>query len=988
MTVTNSGGSPTSGLVTLMDNVPAGFTPTAASGAGWICGMIGALVSCTRSDPLAPGASYGPVTLTVDVAPNAPPSVTNIATISGGGDINATNNTAMDVTTITPGPDLIISKSHAGNFTLGQTGAIYTVTVTNSGGMPTAGSVTMSDDVPAGLTPTAATGAGWTCGITGATVNCSRSDPLAPGASYGPITITVNVAPNAPPSVTNIAVISGGGEVNTTNNTATDVTTIFLPTPFGLTDPDLIISKSHVGSFVQGQTGAIFTVTVANIGSVPTAGSVAMSDAVPSGLTPATASGAGWNCGVSGSMVNCTRSDPLAPGASYGPITITVDVAPNAPPSVTNTATISGGGDVNAANNTATDVTTILPGPDLIVSKSHVGSFMPGQTGAQFTLTVTNTGGSPTSGTVTLADNVPAGLTPTAASGPGWACGVSGAMVSCMRSDPLAPGASYGPVTLMVDVAPNAPSSVTNTASVAGGSDVNSSNNTASDTVTISVGPDLRIVKTHPSSFGPGQSGVIFFITVANRGVGPSSGVVNLVDDLPLGLTARTANGTGWNCQVSGLTATCSRGDVLAPGVSYPTVTLTVDVAPDIPVGSTVTNIARVSGGGDANPANNTAEDSETLFLRPDLSITKTHSGIFTRGQTGATYTITVSNTGQVATDGQVKVEDSLPAGLRPTSAFGSGWPCTINGQTVICTRSDPLAAGGRYPPITLVVTVAADALGAVTNVALVSGGGDEGGGESASDVTLIVAGGPYTFGQVTVGAGYSTGLFLSNTGSVAATGTLILTDQNGNPFPVSLTDPSAPAARPSSLPRREVTGSSFPFSVPPGGTRILQISAVEPSEPVRTGSARLVASAGFLSGAAYFQLVEGGLLRSAAGILGGQPLNAATIVVDNDNTQSRYTGFAVTNSGNDNINIKLVVLDENGLITDTLSPPELNPLRPLHQVARFLHEYLPSRLRFKGSMVLVGQGGKTFAVVALTQYQTQLTAVPVIPSKAPQVPD
>jgi hypothetical protein len=45
--------------------------------------------------------------------------------------------------------------------------------------------------------------------------------------------------------------------------------------------------------------------------------------------------------------------------------------------------------------------------------------------------------------------------------------------------------------------------------------------------------------------------------------------------------------------------------------------------------------------------------------------------------------------------------------------------------------------------------------------------------------------------------------------------------------------------------------------------------------------------------------------------------------------------------------------------ITDVLSPPELNPLGPLKQVAKFLHEYVPTRLRFKGSMVLVGQGGR-----------------------------
>ena len=40
----------------------------------------------------------------------------------------------------------------------------------------------------------------------------------------------------------------------------------------------------------------------------------------------------------------------------------------------------------------------------------------------------------------------------------------------------------------------------------------------------------------------------------------------------------------------------------------------------------------------------------------PDLTITKSHSGNFTQGQTGATYTITVTNSGSVATNGTVRV--------------------------------------------------------------------------------------------------------------------------------------------------------------------------------------------------------------------------------------------------------------------------------------------------------------------------------------------
>jgi uncharacterized repeat protein (TIGR01451 family) len=196
---------------------------------------------------------------------------------------------------------------------------------------------------------------------------------------------------------------------------------------------------------------------VTNVGGATTTGTVTLADTVPVGLTPTAAAGTGWTCGITGQAVNCTRSNPLAPAASYEPVTLTVNVAPNAPSSLTNMATISGGGDINTTNNTASNVATVLPAPDLSVTKSHVGSFTPGQTGAQFIVTVTNSGGSPTSGLVTLMDNVPAGFTPTAASGTGWICGMIGALVSCTRSDPLAPGASYGPVTLTVDVAPNAP---------------------------------------------------------------------------------------------------------------------------------------------------------------------------------------------------------------------------------------------------------------------------------------------------------------------------------------------------------------------------------------------------------------------------------------------------------------------------------------------------------------------------------------------------
>ncbi len=54
-------------------------------------------------------------------------------------------------------PDLTITKSHTGNFTQGQTGT-YSLTVSNIGGSPTSGSVTVTDNVPVGLVPTSASG--------------------------------------------------------------------------------------------------------------------------------------------------------------------------------------------------------------------------------------------------------------------------------------------------------------------------------------------------------------------------------------------------------------------------------------------------------------------------------------------------------------------------------------------------------------------------------------------------------------------------------------------------------------------------------------------------------------------------------------------------------------------------------------------------------------------------------------------------------------
>lgn len=115
----------------------------------------------------------------------------------------------------------------------------------------------------------------------------------------------------------------------------------------------LTIASAHSGTFTQGQSNATYTLMVANgVSAGPTNGVVAVTETAPSGLVPVGVQGAGWTC----AGPTCVRSDALAPGSSYPAIALTVDVANNAPASVTNAATVAGGGSANAS---ASDLTSI-----------------------------------------------------------------------------------------------------------------------------------------------------------------------------------------------------------------------------------------------------------------------------------------------------------------------------------------------------------------------------------------------------------------------------------------------------------------------------------------------------------------------------------------------------------------------------------------------------------------------------------------------------
>jgi uncharacterized repeat protein (TIGR01451 family) len=141
----------------------------------------------------------------------------------GATDIAVANSQGSSVSILfgIPVPLWRIASAHTDPFGLGQTGASYTITVSNAGPGSTAGLVTLSDTLPAGFTATSISGTGWACVL--AQLTCTRSDSLSAGASYPTVTIVFNVPATSPASVTNQAAVSGGSAVTAT---AADPTTI------------------------------------------------------------------------------------------------------------------------------------------------------------------------------------------------------------------------------------------------------------------------------------------------------------------------------------------------------------------------------------------------------------------------------------------------------------------------------------------------------------------------------------------------------------------------------------------------------------------------------------------------------------------------------------------------------------------------------------------------------------------------------------------
>jgi hypothetical protein len=119
--------------------------------------------------------------------------------------------------------------------------------------------------------------------------------------------------------------------------------------------------------------------------------------------------------------------------------------------------------------------------PDLALALAHMGSVtgFPAGLAAQ----VRNNGTGPTTAPVTLSLQLPGGLRPAAAGGPGWACRIDGGTVTCTHAGALRAGGRSA-VAVLARVTAPAGSTLVSTATV-GPADATPADNSASDRIRV-----------------------------------------------------------------------------------------------------------------------------------------------------------------------------------------------------------------------------------------------------------------------------------------------------------------------------------------------------------------------------------------------------------------------------------------------------------------------------------------------------------------------
>ncbi|MBN1658874.1 MAG: DUF11 domain-containing protein [Anaerolineae bacterium] len=649
--------------VTVTDPLPPEVIFVSALATQGSCDEDGGTVTCQLGNLAFNASAY--IQIVVTVPPSVVGTLTNMATVSAIEiDPDLSNNQDSEPTTVLSIADLAITKTDSPDpVTPGET-LTYEVVVYNAGPSDAYG-VVVEDLLPPEVTFLSAT-----------PPPASSPNPLV----WGPIpiaagqastfTVQVQVAPDASGVFTNTATVTTTSlDPDPSNNQDQE------PTTAGDPVADLSVVKTDNPDPVGIGDLLTYTLTVHNAGP-SNAAEVVVTDTLPAEVTFVSADPAPvgtdpleWELG------------PMSAGET-AVITVVVQVGPAAYQSLSNVAWVAGAAtDPNAGNNEDTEPTAVLtPIADLSIAKEGTPGVVVAGERLTYTLSIYNAGPA-YAHDVLVVDTLPAEVIfvssdPPPTSGPNpltWDLGII-------------PVAESRVITVLVDVAPSAVGTLTNTATVSAASiDPEPGDNQAEAVTEITTLADVSISKTDdPDPVVPGEL-LNYTLTILNDGPSDAQDVV-VSDTLPTEVLFVSANPppTGGPDPLTWELGTVAAGTSLD-------IAIVVQVPSSLTSTQSLTNIADVSTTSPDPVLQNNHDEEQTAVAEPsaDLALTKSDSSDPVEPGTLLTYTLVVQNLGPSDAVGVV-LNDTLP----PEVSFVSAVPPQDSGPNPLTWNVGNLAAG------------------------------------------------------------------------------------------------------------------------------------------------------------------------------------------------------------------------------------------------------------------------------------------------------
>jgi uncharacterized repeat protein (TIGR01451 family) len=480
--------------------------------------------------------------------------------------------------------------------------------------------------------------------------------------------------------------------------------------------PDLKISKTDNATSTRAGSSTVYIITVENIGNYKS-DNIVVTETVPTGTTyNAVRSTAGWLCAVT----TCTFNIATLASSSSTTIEFALNVlSPVEYPltSFTNIVTVaddgSHGPEATSTNNTATDTNEIEAYASLLPTKTVNMSPLRVDQPATYTMNIVNLGETAASGTITLSDTLPAGLTYIShiASSTYWTCNFVVTTLTCTTENDLLVGSTTPEVMINVMVGDAALNSVSNAVVVSTTlPQLPNATNTATVTTpvlnTVNLTLTKNIVQAGPYVLGQNAD---YVIVVKNTDLSNATSVV-VTEQLPAELTfVSSAASQGTYNAVTGLWNVGTVNNT--NGVATLTIKVLLTGVGD------VTNFAYISNAGqpdtNSTTTNGTTTEDDTdkvkIFIgAPSLLPSKTVN--MTQMVIGqyATYFLSVKNVGTATNTATITLTDILPANLTYQSynPNGAQWICDYVGVTLTCNTGYDLKVGEISETISVNVLV------------------------------------------------------------------------------------------------------------------------------------------------------------------------------------------------------------------------------------------------------------------------------------------